>query len=429
MNRRELLKFLTALGVVGTPGISKSVFAQGLGIGVIATRFFPSPDYNRLTIELNGEPTFKTFVLENPNRIVIDLPTLSNTGIIESLDYKKITENNIISNIRTGQFDEKTTRLVLELNRALSVEPKIFTLKPIDMYNHRLVIDVYSNNQISNLYLDKELDDLIANLSNDSPPLEQPKLIAQNTPRISEQPVKVVEKPRIISGKKFIIAIDAGHGGEDPGAIGKGGLYEKTVTLQIAKKLERLINNTPGYAAVMTRNGDYFVPLGVRVAKARKANADLFISIHADASPNGAPHGSSVYALSENGATSVTAKWLANKENSADLIGGVPTFSKDKNLSKVLLELSTAAQISHSKILGQHILNDIAKYNKLHKRNVEQAGFAVLKAPDIPSILIETGFISNRDEERKLQNPQHQDKLVSSIFYGIDNYIRNYKNT
>lgn len=429
MNRRELLKILTAFGVVSTTGLSKSVFAQNLNIGVIASRFFPSADYNRLTIELNKEPSFKTFLLENPNRIVIDLPSLYNTDIIENLDYKKITENNIIKNIRTGQFDEKTTRIVLELNKALSVEPKIFTLKPIDMYNHRLVIDVYSNNQVSSLYLDKELDDLIANLTNNSVKLEEPKLIVQNTTRINQQPERIIEKPRVISGKKFIIAIDAGHGGEDPGAIGKGGLYEKTVTLQIAKKLEKLINSTPGYSAVMTRDGDYFVPLGVRVAKARKAKADLFISIHADASPNGAPHGSSVYALSENGATSVTARWLASKENAADLIGGVPTYSKDKNLSKVLLELSTSAQISHSKILGQHILSDISRYNKLHKKNVEQAGFAVLKAPDIPSILIETGFISNRDEEKKLQNAQHQDKLVNSIFYGIDKYVRNYKNT
>lgn len=423
MNRRELLKFLSAFGAIGFSGFSGNVLANNRNIGVVATRFFPSPDYNRLTIELNNEPTFKTFTLENPNRIVIDLPTLSNTDIIENIDYKTIIENNVIKNIRTGQFDENTTRLVLELNKSLTVEPKIFTLKPIDIYNHRLVIDVYSNSQVSSLYLDKELDDLIANLTA-KPALEEPKLIVKNP--VKEYENIVVNKPRM-PRRNFIIAIDAGHGGEDPGAIGKGGLYEKTVTLQMAKKLEKLINNTPGYSAVMTRNGDYFVPLGVRVAKARKAKADLFISIHADASPNGAPHGSSVYALSENGATSVAAKWLATKENAADLIGGMPTFSKDKTLSKVLLELSTSAQISHSKILGQNILSDISKYNKLHKRNVEQAGFAVLKAPDIPSILIETGFISNREEERKLQSSAHQDKIVSSIFYGIDSYIKNYK--
>lgn len=396
MKRRDILKLTT--GLLLFPNLVKAGVNP---ISMIASRFFPSPDYNRLTLEFNKAPTFKSFTLDNPNRVVVDLPSITNIDNLSHLNYQKYTENNIVKNIRTGPFNNDITRLVVEINRSLQSEPKIFLLPPIDRYQHRLVIDMYLGN-MSSLYLNETLDDLIDKLS-------KPNELN-------------IDKPKS-AGKNYIIMLDPGHGGEDPGAIGKNGTYEKNIVLSIAKKLQQQINAVPGMTALLTRDGDYFVPLHVRVNKARQAKADLFISIHADASPNRSPYGTSIYALSQHGASSVMANWLAKKENSADLIGGYPIATKDKMVSKVLLDLSTTAQIEHAKKLATEILGDIGRYNKLHKHEVEQAGFAVLKAPDIPSILIETGFISNPAEEQKLNTVEHQNKLASSILLGIKNYV------
>ncbi|HSF71337.1 MAG TPA: N-acetylmuramoyl-L-alanine amidase, partial [Methylotenera sp.] len=321
----------------------------------------------------------------------------------------------------------------------------LFALLPAGEYKHRLVLDIYPLQDELMAMLDK-MNDEASTLKPIIEPLpkgadgsadasvdittepatalpteataSEAKPVEANTPQPAKEIIKNKEDERLIT-----IALDAGHGGEDPGARGAKGSHEKVITLQIAKKLKEKIDAEPNMRAVLTRDGDYFVPLGTRVVKARKLKADLFISIHADAFTNPAAHGSSVFALSEKGATSASARYLAKKENESDLIGGVSLGGKDPVLAKTLLDLSQAATINDSLKLGKAVLGHIAGVNKLHKNHVEQAGFAVLKSPDIPSILVETAFISNPEEERKLNNDTHQDKLADSILNGIKKYF------
>ena len=369
---------------------------------VNATRVWPASDYTRVTIESSLAISNDQMILQNPERIVVDLKDIELNDALKQLSSQVDSLDPNIKKIRVGQFNPKVTRLVIDLKTSASV--KIFSLKPFKEYRHRLVIDVYP----------KENDEIV-------------NLLKQLEQKDKE---KQYLKPVIPEKKRStIIAIDAGHGGEDPGAKGARGTYEKIITLQIAKKLKKIIDKEPYMKAVLIRTGDYYVPLIKRVSKARKIKADIFISIHADAFRKRSVRGSSVFALSERGATSAFAKFLANNANEADLIGGVSIDDKEPILARTLLDLSQSATINDSLKLGNYVLKEIKTVNKLHKKYVEQAGFAVLKAPDIPSILIETAFISNRKEEKNLKSAAFQQKLSLSILKGIKRYVKGGQST
>ncbi|MBT6356285.1 MAG: AMIN domain-containing protein [Nitrosomonadales bacterium] len=363
------------------------------------TRLWPAPDYTRITIESSAKINNDQMMLNNPERIVIDLKGISVNKALKDLSSKLKQNDPNILNIRVGQFTPKVSRIVIDLKKSARV--KIFSLPPVAPYKDRLVIDVYpaSNDKLSNL-LNK---------------IEKKQIEQKKTPVIKEKPKKK---------KQVVVAIDAGHGGEDPGAIGKYGTKEKKIVLQIAKKLSKLINADPKMKAYLVRDSDYFIPLKKRVSKARKVKADIFISIHADAFRKRNVSGSSVFALSEKGATSAFAKFIANKENEADLIGGVSIDDKDPLLAKTLLDLSQSATINDSLKLANFVLKEIKKVNNLHKKYPEQAGFAVLKAPDIPSILIEAAFLSNPQEEKQLKTAKFQNKLAKAIYLGTKEYIK-----
>lgn len=363
------------------------------------TRLWPAPDYTRITIESSAKINNDQMMLKNPERIVIDLKGISVNKALKDLSSKLKQNDPNILNIRVGQFTPKVSRIVIDLKKSARV--KIFSLPPVAPYKDRLVIDVYpaSNDKLSNL-LNK---------------IEKKQIEQKKTPVIKEKPKKK---------KQVVVAIDAGHGGEDPGAIGKYGTKEKKIVLQIAKKLSKLINADPKMKAYLVRDGDFFIPLKKRVSKARKVKADIFISIHADAFRKRNVSGSSVFALSEKGATSAFAKFIANKENEADLIGGVSIDDKDPLLAKTLLDLSQSATINDSLKLANFVLKEIKKVNNLHKKYPEQAGFAVLKAPDIPSILIEAAFLSNPQEEKQLKTAKFQNKLAKAIYLGTKEYIK-----
>jgi len=374
---------------------------------IVATRIWPSPEYTRITVESATLLQYEQMILQNPERIVVDLKNIYLGKALEDLTSQVKEEDPSIQSIRVGQFNPKVSRIVIDLKGTAKV--KVFSLDPIEPYKHRLVIDVYPENYDALASLLKQLEDETYQASDEVITKDEVK----PEPGINKQP-----KPEPI-----IVAIDAGHGGEDPGARGKRGTKEKVVVLKIAKKLKALIDAEKNMKAVLIRDGDYFVPLATRVKKARAAKADIFVSIHADALKKRSVSGSGVYALSDRGASSAFAKFLANQENEADLIGGVSIDDKDPILAKTLLDLSQSATINDSLRLGKQVLLEIKKVNNLHKKYVEQAGFAVLKAPDIPSILVETAFISNPEEEKNLRSTAFQNKLAKSILLGIKNYI------
>jgi len=312
-------------------------------------------------------------------------------------------------------FRPGVLRIVLDLKSA--VNPQLFALSPVADYGYRVVLDLYPLTPPDPLMaLLEDVERAGQSGANASSPGAE-----ADRPALGGEPGKGV--PRQAPKRLIVVAIDPGHGGEDPGAIGRRGTYEKTVTLAIAKKLKASLDDEPGMRAMLTRDDDYFVPLDVRVQKARRVQADLFISIHADAFTTPSARGSSVFALSEHGATSAAARWLAQHENEADLIGGVNIGARDPMLARTLLDLSQTAQISDSLRVGRSVLEGIGSVNTLHKGSVEQAGFAVLKAPDIPSILVETAFISNPEEEQKLRDDRHQRKLADSILSGVRRYF------
>ena len=315
------------------------------------------------------------------------------------------------------------------------IKPQLFSLKPVAEYDYRLVLDIYPTIPVDPLMALAQRSEIPATheektaiivpaSSNVAKQVKTETVPLPPTPTINTKPDKLITKtiPEI-STRTLIIAIDAGHGGEDPGAHGHGGTFEKNVTLAIAKKLKEMVDKKPGMQGVLIRDGDYFIPLGGRVTKARQLHADLFISIHADAFIKPDARGSSVFALSEHGATSTAARWLAKNENEADLIGGVNLSIKDPFLARTLLDLSQTATINDSLKLAKHMLNELGSMNTLHRGFVEQAGFAVLKSPDIPSVLVETAFISNPAEERRLNDDGYQEKLAHAIFGGINDYF------
>ncbi len=415
-SRRDVLQFGSLVLLLGVQQIAR-------GADIVAVRMWPSKDYTRVTIESDREIKARQFLLADPPRVAIDIEGIQLLPALRELIAKVRPEDPNVAGIRVGQNAPGVVRLVIDLKQA--VKPQVFTLSPIDPYQHRLVFDLYPLKILDPLEALiaerlKEVQAAVAEAQVD--PLGD--LIAGHgrrpeTPPKSATPAAIKEKVE----RLVIVALDPGHGGEDPGAIGPGGTYEKDVVLKIALQLQERINKQPNMRAYMTRDADFFVPLNVRVQKAQRVQADLFISIHADAFFTPRPQGASVFVLSDRGATSSSARWLANKENAADLVGGVNLKAKDASVLKAMLDMSTTAQISDSLKLGGAMLGEMGNVGRLHKPRVEQANFAVLRAHDIPSVLVETAFISNPDEEARLRSPAYQAQLSDALMRGILSYF------
>ncbi len=458
-SRRSLLQAGSLVLLLGRQHIAH-------GATILAVRIWPAPEYTRVTIESNGALNARQFFLSTPPRLAVDIEGIDLNPTLRDLLAKVHHDDPNIAGIRVGQNAPGVVRLVIDLKQPAL--PQVFTLPPIAAYQHRLVVDLYPAQAID------PLEVLIAERLQDktvpakptthatptaaavSAPAAPPPpavahapdpleaLIAQHTSPATAAPAPAVPAPTVVAAapapptpppaaparrtdRLIIIALDPGHGGEDPGAIGPNGTREKDVVLKIAHLLRARINATSiggnPMRAYLTRDGDYFVPLGTRVQKAQRVQADLFVSIHANAFTTPAAQGASVFALSQGGASSSAARWLANKENQADLIGGLNVRAKDQHVQRALLDMSTTAQINDSLKLGSVLLGEIGSMAKLHKPRVEQAGFAVLKAPDIPSVLVETAFISNPDEEAKLRSSAYQEKLADALMRGITRYF------
>ncbi|HSM99317.1 MAG TPA: N-acetylmuramoyl-L-alanine amidase [Gallionella sp.] len=398
-------------------------------IAVSSARIWPAQEYTRLTLESKLAISHNMFNLSNPERLVIDLEKVELGNALNDLAKLIGNDDPYIKSVRVGRFKPGVVRLVLDLKT--EVKPQLFILKPVAEYGYRLVLDVYPAHPLDPLMALLEHPKTSTAAASSAIAIAQPaeEAPADDKPQTPEVANIDRSPPGAIPGlpemraRTLIIAIDAGHGGEDPGARGRHGSREKNVTLAIARKVKELVDKEPNMRGVLIRDGDYFIPLIGRVAKARKMSADLFISIHADAFIKAKARGSSVFALSEHGATSTAARWLAKKENEADLIGGVNIAVKDPYLARTLLDLSQTATISDSMKLAKHVLNELGDINDLHRGRVEQAGFAVLKSPDIPSILVETAFISNPSEERRLNDNNYQMKLAHAILGGIKSYF------
>ena len=413
-------------------------------VNITATRVWPAADYTRITIEASTEINQKMLLLKDPDRLVLDLDGVDLNANLKALANQISPNDPYIKQVRVANFKPGTVRVVIDLK--VEVKPNIFMLQPAGSYNHRLVLDVYPmqdplSGVLSKVDKQPEIAPAQEQKAPEQKPAEKPieakpvenkatEVKSDVTPPTTEiPPEELVEKPltnkpATQNGARLItVAIDAGHGGEDPGAKGANGSREKDITLAVAKKLKQRIDEEPNMRGILTRDADFFIPLHGRVVKARNMQADLFVSVHADAFIRPDARGSSVFALSEKGATSASARYLAKKENESDLIGGVSLDNKDMNLARTLLDLSQTATINDSLKLGKFVLKNIGEVNTLHKGSVEQAGFAVLKSPDIPSILVETAFISNPEEERRLNDDAYRAKLVESIVNGIKKYF------
>lgn len=428
------------------------------GAGLLAVRVWPADAYTRVTLESDVPLAARHQMLREPDRVVIDIDGLELSPQLRELIAKVRDDDPFIGAVRVGQNQPRVVRLVLDLKQPSA--PQVFTLDPYADYQHRLVFDLYPTEKpdpLLSLIREKEeaeqeavramndaLGEFIGKL--DEPPLAPPargtgpvaappalppvaqapappRRAARPAAPITRAPAPPTAAERREANRLIIVAIDPGHGGEDPGAIGPSGLREKDVVLSIGLQLRRRINAMPGFRAMLTRDADYFVPLQERVARARRVQADLFMSIHADAFITPQARGASVFVLSDRGATSTAARWMANRENAADLVGGANLGARDSMLMRTLLEMSTAAQIKDSLRIGEAVLEHMGKVGRLHKPRVEQAGFAVLKAPDIPSILVETAFISNPDEEAKLRSRTYQSQLVEALANGVRRYF------
>ena len=376
--------------------------------GIVAVRVWPAADYTRVTLENDSKLKASHFIIKDPYRLVVEVEGVELDPQLKSLVAKIQANDPYISQVRVGQNRPGVVRLVFDLKE--EVQPQVFALDPVGEYRHRLIFDLFPLNPV----------DPIADFLQKNQPAPDQRAAVDQPP--AAKSANIDDKPVVLT-RMVTIALDPGHGGEDPGAVGRGGSYEKNVVLSIARRLKSRLEQQPNIRVMLTRDGDYFVPLHVRVQKARKVQADLFVSIHADAFIEPTARGSSVFALSEKGASSTAARWLAKKENAADLIGGVNLRNKNQQLASVLLDLSTTAQINDSMKLAKSVLGEIGNINRLHKAQVEQAGFAVLKAPDIPSILVETAFISNPEEEAKLTDEGYQDKMAEALMRGIQKYL------
>jgi len=443
MSRRTALRSMGALALL--LGSRELAF----GASIVAVRVWPASDYTRVTIESDAALSAKHFMAENPSRLVIDVDGLELSPALREIIGKVRSDDPYIGGVRVGQNQPRVVRLVIDLKQ--STAPQVFTLSPVAAYQHRLVFDLYPTHEpdpLLALIRDKEGADqqaakavrdalgefigkidrpLIVNSDSTSEPAASTPSAPAPPPVIAaaSQPIGPVVAPQHNTkvDRLIIVALDPGHGGEDPGASGPSGLREKDVVLQVALQLRDRINAVPGMRAMLTREADFFVPLHERVRKARRVQADLFVSIHADAFFTPEARGASVFALSQSGASSTAARWMADKENAADLVGGVNIKAKDSSVARALLDMSTTAQIKDSMKIGHEVLGQIGKVGRLHKGQVEQAGFAVLKAPDIPSILVETAFISNPQEESKLRDAAYQSQLVDALTTGIKRYF------
>jgi N-acetylmuramoyl-L-alanine amidase len=419
--RRDVLQFGSLVLLLGVQEIAR-------GADIVAVRMWPSKDYTRVTIESDREIKARQFLLADPPRVAIDIEGIQLLPALRELIAKVRPEDPNVAGIRVGQNAPGVVRLVIDLKQA--VQPQVFTLAPIEPYQHRLVFDLYPQKILDPLeaLIAERLKEVQAAVADAQVAQGDPlgDLIAGQTRRTD--PAKN-SAPNIAAAVKekverlVIVALDPGHGGEDPGAIGPGGTYEKDVVLQVALQLRDRINKQPNMRAYMTRDADFFVPLHVRVQKAQRVQADLFISIHADAFYTPRPQGASVFVLSDRGATSSSARWLANKENAADQVGGVNIKAKDANVLRAMLDMSTTAQINDSLKLGGAMLGEMGNVGRLHKPRVEQANFAVLRAHDIPSVLVETAFISNPDEEARLRSPAYQAQVSDALMRGILRYF------
>ena len=437
---RTLSRVLILGCLILTPALA------GPAANVTATRVWPAADYTRITIEASSEINQKMMMLKDPDRLVLDLEGVDLNANLKSLANAISPNDPYIKQVRVANFKPNVVRVVIDLKT--QIKPNIFMLQPAGQYNHRLVLDVYplqdpilsvidKSNKPAETVATAEQKPITETKPVDAKPVETKptesaaeakpieSIVVPELPSVEKAAEKpITNKPAANkTGRLITIAIDAGHGGEDPGAQGANGSHEKDITLGIAKKLKERIDAEPNMRGILTRDGDYFIPLHGRVVKARNMQADLFISIHADAFVRPDARGSSVFALSEKGATSASARYLAKKENESDLIGGVSLDNKDANLARTLLDLSQTATINDSLKLGKAVLTRIGEINTLHKGSVEQAGFAVLKSPDIPSILVETAFISNPEEERRLNDDGYREKLVEAIITGVKKYF------
>jgi len=469
MKRRTFLAQTgTLLLLLGAPHIAR-------GASMLAVRMWPSKDYTRVTIESDWKLQTTQFRLSNPDRFVVDIKDMLLNEQFQKMATLVQTSDPFVSAIRVGQFQEDTVRIVFDLKQPAA--PNVFTLDPVAEYNNRLVFDfkpvsdIDPLNQLSQEILQEQAQAISEGNQNEAdilgewlnqtnrppadasaPPASNPAPSIPATARRRPTPSKIPVSNEAIAasppqqpstpssnssptpssspsstpasrGRLRIIAIDPGHGGEDPGAIGPKGTYEKNIVLAIGKLLRDQINAQPNMRAFMTRDADFFVPLAKRVEKARNVKADLFISIHADAAANRNAKGASVFALSEGGASSTTARLLANQENQSDLIGGVDVRVRDRQTANILISMSTATQIKSSLRLGKLVIAELKKFANMHKTNVEQAGFAVLKSPDIPSILVETAFISNAEEEKLLRTAAYQKKVATALLAAIKQYL------
>ena len=489
--RRRALRTTVLAGAPGALLLSLGPAQLAWGAQVLAVRVWPAQDYTRVTLESDTALTARHFLMNNPDRLVIDVEGLELSPQLKDLVRKIRADDPYIGSIRIGQYQPRVVRMVLDLKQP--TKPQVFGLPPVAAYQHRMVFDLYprveasgalmpatanaapsaasapsSSNTSANAAPGAEppsppttlptpgatlparpmvngpssdraagsvndaLDDFIADMRQRAP--ARAKMPPKTDDRIEapprpNEPVKRDEEAELAALRNagtqrlVIVALDPGHGGEDPGAVGPTGMFEKHVALAIAMKLRDRINAQPGMRAMLTRDADFFVPLYDRVRKARRVQADLFVSIHADAYMNQEARGASVFALSETGASSAAARWMANKENSSDQVGGVNIKASDAQVMRTLLDMSTTAQIKDSLKLAHVILGNLGKVGRLHKQHVEQAGFAVLKAPDIPSILVETGFISNPEEETNLKDEAYQDQLATALQLGISRYF------
>jgi N-acetylmuramoyl-L-alanine amidase len=445
-----------ALARMGTLSLTLAGVGASRAAAIVAVRLWPAEDYTRVTIESDNALAAKHFLAENPNRLVIDVDGLDLSPQLRDLVGQVRADDPFIAGVRVGQFQPRVVRLVIDLKQA--TRPQLFALTPVAAYKHRLVFDLYpvqERDPLLALIQDKEqaeeqaaqsvrdaLGEFIGQVdkplgatspgdSASAPPRGAPTppdrsggMTPANPPagpslRPPESPASAASR----ISRLVIVALDPGHGGEDPGAVGPSGLREKDVVLSVALQLRERLNALPGMRAMLTRDADFFVPLQDRVRKARRVQADLFVSIHADAFFTPEARGASVFALSQGGATSAAARWMANRENLADAVGGINVRSKDSSVMHALLDMSTTAQIKDSLRLGGEVLGQIGRVGRLHKASVEQAGFAVLKAPDIPSILVETAFISNPEEEAKLRDARYQAQLVEALATGIRRYF------
>ncbi|MDZ7592486.1 MAG: N-acetylmuramoyl-L-alanine amidase [Rubrivivax sp.] len=448
--RRALRTLGRAVLLLGAPPLA---WGAG-GATIVAVRVWPAQDYTRITIESNAPLAATHLLVPAPERLVVDIDGLELKAALRDLVGQVRPDDPYIAGVRVGQFQPRVVRLVFDLKQA--VRPDQFTLLPVAAYRFRLVFDLYPvqvADPLLALIRDKEaaeaaaaravqdaLGELIARIDLPPPPASvsesasaaapalpaapapPPVALSTPAPQPPAPPATAAERREV--DRLVIVAIDPGHGGEDPGAIGPTGLREKDVVLAVALQLRDRLDAMPNTRTLLTRDGDYFVPLHERVRKARRVQADLFVSLHADAFMRREARGASVFALSEKGATSTAARWMAARENSADQVGGVNVAQvKDPQLLRAMLDMSTTAQIKDSLKLGNEVLSRMGRVGRLHKRQVEQAGFAVLKAPDIPSILVETAFISNPEEEKQLRDPAYRSRLVDALATGIRRYF------